>query len=349
MLRQRIVHLANAFAMIFTRRRTTGLRHPVLSRPGLVIGLVLLALLASACYRDAGENVQPTSNRVDLTDLEPTTLPATETPTERPSVTATDPPDEPAGPTATRTLRPTITPAEVLPGQEDDADAAETGADDDAGADAASAEDDAPPTATEAQSPQIPPTFTPVVTAADDDVALETPGMNDIEPSATPAPTIDPTLRPTASPIPPGENPCVHVVQPNDTLYSIAQDNGVLLSDLVAANPTLLGGSEFTPLQIGWELQLPGCSTGEADTGAETVEDDTGAANDDGSANDDTGTEEQPPASEDGTITHTVQAGETIYAIGRLYNVDPDAIIAANNLLNPNQIQPGQVLIIPTG
>src|SRR5690554_4922344 len=50
------------------------------TRFALVLALALLTLSASACYKNAGENVQPTSNRVDLSDLQTPTVAATEGP-----------------------------------------------------------------------------------------------------------------------------------------------------------------------------------------------------------------------------------------------------------------------------
>ena len=45
--------------------------------------------------------------------------------------------------------------------------------------------------------------------------------------------------------------------------------------------------------------------------------------------------------------THTVRRGETLMCIARAYNVDPDAIIAANKIQNANKIYVGQRLSIP--
>ncbi|MFQ5342393.1 MAG: LysM peptidoglycan-binding domain-containing protein [Anaerolineae bacterium] len=47
--------------------------------------------------------------------------------------------------------------------------------------------------------------------------------------------------------------------------------------------------------------------------------------------------------------THYVQYGETLYSIGRLYNVDPYAIADANHLADPNYVKGGTVLYIPYG
>jgi LysM repeat protein len=48
-------------------------------------------------------------------------------------------------------------------------------------------------------------------------------------------------------------------------------------------------------------------------------------------------------------IVHTVKPGETLFSIGRLYNVNPYAIAAANNIPYPYILYPGQQLTIPTG
>ncbi len=50
-----------------------------------------------------------------------------------------------------------------------------------------------------------------------------------------------------------------------------------------------------------------------------------------------------PTAPAPGTpIVHTVKPGETLFSIGRLYNVNPYAIAAANNIPYPYIIYPGQ-------
>jgi len=46
---------------------------------------------------------------------------------------------------------------------------------------------------------------------------------------------------------------------------------------------------------------------------------------------------------------HRVAWGETLFSIGRLYNVSPWAIASANGLANPNRIYAGQWLRIPAG
>lgn len=53
------------------------------------------------------------------------------------------------------------------------------------------------------------------------------------------------------------------------------------------------------------------------------------------------------PTAATGEILHTVQPGETLTSISELYNVPIEAIVARNGLTDPNNIQAGQVLIIP--
>ncbi len=62
--------------------------------------------------------------------------------------------------------------------------------------------------------------------------------------------------------------------------------------------------------------------------------------------------EEMPTAEEElptavSTISHTVQKGDTMLNIARRYDVTVDAIIAANNISNPNHIEVGTTLLIP--
>ncbi|MEM9955331.1 MAG: LysM peptidoglycan-binding domain-containing protein [Chloroflexota bacterium] len=46
--------------------------------------------------------------------------------------------------------------------------------------------------------------------------------------------------------------------------------------------------------------------------------------------------------------TYTVQAGDTLTSIANAFDVDADAILLANNLIDPNSLRVGQVLTIPT-
>lgn len=47
-------------------------------------------------------------------------------------------------------------------------------------------------------------------------------------------------------------------------------------------------------------------------------------------------------------ITYRVQAGDTIYSIGRKFKTSPNNIIASNNMLDPNRLEVGQPIIVPS-
>lgn len=48
------------------------------------------------------------------------------------------------------------------------------------------------------------------------------------------------------------------------------------------------------------------------------------------------------------TKVYVVKKGDTVYKIAKRFGTTMEAIIAVNNLNNPNLIYPGQVLLIPT-
>lgn len=54
------------------------------------------------------------------------------------------------------------------------------------------------------------------------------------------------------------------------------------------------------------------------------------------------------PAAAQSVTRHTVQRGETLQIIAARYGTTWQAIAAQNNLVNPNRIFPGQVLVITT-
>lgn len=132
----------------------------------------------------------------------------------------------------------------------------------------------------------------------------------------------------TAEGIPtPTPEPYVHTVQSGDTLYSIAVEYGISATEIVAAN----GLADQNALFVGQDLLIPGY---QASSGGETVgATDTGSAGGSGTG----GT----------TVVHTVQPGQGLLQIARLYGVNYQAIVDANNIANPNLIKPGQELVIP--
>lgn len=47
------------------------------------------------------------------------------------------------------------------------------------------------------------------------------------------------------------------------------------------------------------------------------------------------------------TSTHTLQKGETLYSVSRLYKVPYEALVAANGITDPTKLKVGTVLVIP--
>jgi putative chitinase len=111
-------------------------------------------------------------------------------------------------------------------------------------------------------------------------------------------------------------------VRSGDTLSAIASRNGVSLSDLIKANPQIENPNLIYP---GQELNLPGW-------------------------NGSSGYEPQAaPPVQMGSGTYTVQAGDTLSAIGARFGMSYQTIAAANGISNPNVIYAGQTLQIPSG
>ncbi|MCC6905976.1 MAG: LysM peptidoglycan-binding domain-containing protein [Anaerolineae bacterium] len=110
-----------------------------------------------------------------------------------------------------------------------------------------------------------------------------------------------------------------HIVQPGQTLYSIARQYGVTPSDLAFAN----GITNPDRIFVGQTLVIPGAAIPSTGTTATPA---TG----------------QP-------ATHTVQAGETLFGIARRYGVTVNTLVTLNNITDSNRITVGLVLRLPGG
>ncbi len=133
---------------------------------------------------------------------------------------------------------------------------------------------------------------------------------------------------------------CIYVVQRGDSLFGIALDLEVSLADLRAVNPEI---QETDFIQINQELIIPDCGDNVvADDDEDEISTPAGGA-----------TPLPPPGRATATTqpetgrTHEVAAGETLFIIAQRYGVTIDAIVAANSLANPNRLAVGQILIIP--
>ncbi|MFN8560656.1 MAG: LysM peptidoglycan-binding domain-containing protein [Anaerolineae bacterium] len=124
-----------------------------------------------------------------------------------------------------------------------------------------------------------------------------------------------------ATPVPAAS--VVHVVQPGETLESIAALYGMTVDDLIARNNL----TDATSFYVGEMLDVSSSAPSAPPTDV--------------------------PASPEATTTptavivHTVLRGETMYRIARQYGVTVNAIAQANQISDPTLIYAGQQLIIP--
>lgn len=98
-----------------------------------------------------------------------------------------------------------------------------------------------------------------------------------------------------------------YIVQPGDTLYSIAMKHNTTLDAIIAANPGI-NPSMIFPGQI---VIIPNSTT--------------------------------PPQGSE----YIVKSGDTLYGIAARHNVDLHQLIAINGIKPPYIIYPGQKIIIP--
>jgi LysM repeat protein len=123
-------------------------------------------------------------------------------------------------------------------------------------------------------------------------------------------------------PVDPGFG-CTVVVQPGDTLASIAYQLGVGLHELIYANNIVNPDLIF----VGQTLILPGCE-GQATPYEKPVH-------------------PVDPVHPAQGQTYTVQPGDTLSQIAAWYGTSAEYLCELNGLWNPNMIYVGQVLIIP--
>ena len=170
--------------------------------------------------------------------------------------------------------------------------------------------------------------------------------------------TITPFVRPTDTPTFEQEldpaHECVYQVVAGDNLFRLSLSWNTTAQAIMEASQI-----ESDALSIGQLLLIPGCdysaptisptvapviAVPEGEPEAEPASDSAEAA---------------PPIPEPeaaaevidtatpGPLVHVVSAGETLESISLRYRADVNAIIALNNLVNPNRLNVGQELLIP--
>jgi LysM repeat protein len=107
-----------------------------------------------------------------------------------------------------------------------------------------------------------------------------------------------------------------HIVKKGETVWGIARKYGVNPEEVIEANKL----KEPYVILPGQTLLIPSVATSPSG---------------------------KSPTPSAGGGRHVVRKGETVWAIARTYGVNPEDIIKANRLENPDKISPGQELIIP--
>ena len=111
----------------------------------------------------------------------------------------------------------------------------------------------------------------------------------------------------------------VHVVEPGQTLYSIAHAYNVSEKDITLENPGAMSG-----IRAGQTLKIPVESTV-----AKQVD-----------------TSSRDKAAK-GKSTHRVKRGETFYSIARSYGLSETQLMEANPGIDPQTLRPGMRLVVP--
>lgn len=133
-----------------------------------------------------------------------------------------------------------------------------------------------------------------------------------LAPTAAPAPVASPAAAPSTS---------AHTVVAGDTVYGIANKYGTTVDAVLAAN----GLTRASIIYPGQKLAVSGGSTPSTAAAPAAV---------------------VAPAATTSTRTHTVVAGDTVFAIAQKYGTSTQALFALNGLASSSIIYPGQQLIV---
>ncbi len=165
-----------------------------------------------------------------------------------------------------------------------------------------------------------PATAPPAATAVAKPTAVNTPG-----PSATPTKTVS-----------------TYTVEPGDTLRSIADKYSMTIEDIARLNDL----QNPDRLNVGQQIKVtvpPGVPTPPQPAGTAAPAATTAPS----SASAPVPTSTPRPAPAAGGAIYRVQPGDTLKSIAAQYGITLDALIRANNLPDPNNLDIGQEIRIP--
>lgn len=158
-------------------------------------------------------------------------------------------------------------------------------------------------------------------------------------PTETPEEFVQPDAFATAPPAPIG-GVCIHEVRAGENLFRLSLRYGVPINDLARAS----GITNIQLIVVGQRITIPGCGTTGILPPPTSVP--VGAASPGGLGAQTTGT--TGAAAGGIRTTHVVQQYETLFEISLRYGVPMQSIANANGIVNPNVIIIGQELLIPS-
>ncbi|WP_353096184.1 LysM domain-containing protein, partial [Tissierella praeacuta] len=109
-----------------------------------------------------------------------------------------------------------------------------------------------------------------------------------------------------------------YTIKSGDTLYKLAITYNTTVEAITAINP----GINPNNLQVGQRICIPRTSG--------------------------TPTPPPTPTCPTGSFSYTIKSGDTLYKLAITYNTTVEAIMAINPGINPNNLQIGQVICIPS-
>ena len=148
-------------------------------------------------------------------------------------------------------------------------------------------------------------------------IPVRLPAPATVTPTDTPVVVVVTATPPNTSSQPPSSSGGTYVVQPGDTLSAIASRFHTTVYTLAQLN----GIVNVNQIRWGQVLRLPT----------------------DGSP----GGSSPSPTPTPTRQTYVVQPGDSLYRVSLLYGVSIARLVEANNLINPNFIYTGQILVIP--